>query len=241
MIIKTEGIVLQGIKYGDTSLVVRIFTRSHGVQSYLVQGVRKARARMHHNLFQPTTLVELVAYHKEQPGLQRIREITGAHPYHTLPLDILKTTIALFLAEVLTNTLRESDASPPMYDFVREALITLDDTTAPVANFHLVFLLQLSRYLGFAPRDNHDPRHPFFNLQEGLFQPTLTDPHFCLDEALSRQLLTLMHTSLPDSGHLPLTATDRRLLLNHLVDYYRYHLEGLRPLLSHQILENVLH
>lgn len=240
MITKTAGIVLHSIQYGETSLVVRIFTRQLGVQSYLVQGVRKARARMHHNLFQPLTLVDLVVYHKEQPGLHRIKEIQCARPYHSIPLDILKTTIVLFLAEVLHNTLKESDASPPMYDFVEEALCTLDEATGGVSDFHLVFMMQLSRFLGFFPRSNYDERHRFFNLQEGLFQTTFDDAQRCLDHDLSLHFNTLINTSQQQRGRLQLTTAHRRILLNRIIDYYRYHLEGLRELHSHQVLEHVL-
>ncbi len=241
MIIKTAGIVLHSIKYGETSLVVRIFTRQHGVQSYLVQGVRKAKARMHHNLFQPLTMVDLVVYHKEQSGLHRIKEIQCPEPYRSIPVDILKTTIVLFLAEVLTNTLKESDASPPMFDFVEQALRFLDRAAGKVSDFHLVFMLQLSRFLGFSPRNNYDERHRFFNLEEGFFQNTFHDPHKCLDQELSLHLHTLINTAHEEIETLAIHGPQRRILLNRIIDYYRYHLEGLREMHSHLILENVLH
>jgi DNA repair protein RecO (recombination protein O) len=241
MIEKTRGIVLHSIRYGDTSLVVRVFTRSHGMQSYLMQGVRKSKARIRQNLFQPLTRVEMVVYHKEHGGLQRIKEIHCPEPYHSIPYDIIKTSIAIFLAEMLTNALKEADSSPAMFDFVSHALENLDKATGRISEFHLVFMMQLTSFLGFFPASNFDDRNCYFNLKEGTFQAVYHGPEMCLDQEASRHFHQVVQAGFENLEQLHLSAAHRKNLLHNTIDYYRWHLEGLKTFRSHLVLESVLH
>ncbi len=240
MIEKTAGIILHSLKYSETSIIARVFTREAGLHSYLVPGVRKAKSRFKKNLFQSLSVVELVAYHKERGGLQRIKEISCPQPYDSLPYVITKTSIAVFLAEILNHALKNQEANIQLYDFIADSLKQLDQTSGNIANFHLVFLIRLSRYLGFNPRDNHDKHHRFFNIKEGLFQTRIDDPDYCLDERLSLVFLQVINTELPQQQDLNIIKDDRKLLLQKIIDYYRYHLEGMPEIKSHQVLETVL-
>lgn len=241
MIEKTQGIVLHSIKYGDTSLVVRVFTRSHGMQSYLVQGVRKSKARIRQNLFQPLTQVEMVVYHKEHGGLQRIKEIHCPKPYQSIPYDIVKTSIAIFLAEMLTHVLKEADSSPAMFGFVNQALEYLDSSTGRISEFHLVFMMQLTSHLGFSPASNFDSRNGYFNLKEGTFQAVYHGPEMCLDQEASRHFHEVAQSGFDELEQLRLSAPHRKNLLHNIIDYYRWHLEGLKTFKSHLVLESILH
>lgn len=241
MLEKTSGIVLHHLRYGETSVIARIFTREAGLQSFIVPGVRKARARIKQNVFQPLTLVDLVIYRKEHGGLHHIREISCPEPWQKIPYDISRTTIAIFLAEMLSGVLKESDPSAGMFDFVKESLTFLDHHQGRIVDFHLLFLLQLSGHLGFSPRSNYDAHHPFFNLQEGIFQNSYYGPELCLDQELSRQFYALSNCPLEALESLQLKADQRKVLLHRIIDYYRMHLEGLKELKSHLVLESVLH
>lgn len=232
---------MHSIRYGETSLIARIYTRQMGLQAYLVPGVRKARARVRHNLFQPLTPVDLVAYHKERGGLQRIREIHCPEPYGSIPYEVVKSAIALFLAEVMLQSLHESDPNAPLFDHITGALRFLDGHKGSVANFHLVFLLQYSRFMGFQPRNNHDDAHAFFNLREGLFQPVQEAGNDCLDREQSRLLHEVAMAGFEDLPDLHVPAPMRRVLLGKLLDYFRHHLSGVREIRSRQVLETVLH
>ncbi len=240
MIEKTAGIILHSIKYSETSIIARVYTREAGLQSYLVPGVRKARSRFKKNLFQPLSIVEVVAYHKERGGLQHLKEINCPQPYGSIPYAINKTSIAIFLAEILNHALKNQEANAQLFDFLAESLRQLDQTHESIANYHLVFLIRLSRYLGFKPRDNHDKQHRFFNIREGMFQHRSDDPEFCLSERLSLVFLEVINTETSQQHELHIIKEERRVLLQKIIDYYRYHLEGMPEIKSHSVLETVL-
>lgn len=240
MIEKTTGIILHSLKYSETSIIARAFTREAGLQSYLVPGVRKSRPRFKKNLFQPLSIVELVAYHKDRGGLQHIREISCAQPYDTIPYTMPKASIAMFLAEMLSHALKNQEANPPLFDFLAESLRHLDQTQESIASYHMVFLVQLSHYLGIKPRDNHDKHHLYFNIREGLFQNRFDDPDHCMNEKMSLLFLQLINAELSQQQELIFRKDERKLLLQKIIDYYRYHLEGLPEIKSHQVLETVL-
>ncbi len=151
MIRKTEGIVLNYIKYGDTSIITRIFTEELGYGSYIVNAVRSQRPKKNIGHFQPFSLIELVVYVKESRNLQRISELKGTCPLHHIHQDFIKTSITLFLTEVLSRLLEsEQSAYQDLYYYTRKSVISLDNLQTGVENFHLQFLLKIAPFLGFA-------------------------------------------------------------------------------------------
>lgn len=241
MIIKTPGIILHSFKYAETSIIARIYTRELGLQSYMVPGVRKSRAKIRQNLFQPLCILDLVVYHKEREGLHRIKEVSCPKPYSSIPYDIKKTSIAIFLAEIMQHALKSQEASPSLFDFLKESFYHLDGTKEKIADFHLVFLIQLSRHLGFQPRNNYDASHCFFNLQEGVFKQNPGHPDLCLDKILSKHFLEILNADLPVSDSLVIPGPIRKELLHKIIDYFGFHLAGMPEVRSHGILETVLH
>lgn len=240
MLHRTQGIVLHSFRYGETSIIARIFTRDLGLQSYLIPGVRKTRAAVRQNLFQPLTMVDLVVYHKERGGLQRIKEISCPDIYRHIPYDIMKSSIAIFLSEMLTKSLKERDPNTGMFDYISQALRFLDQTSGRVVDFHLVFLLHLSRFLGFQPRNNYDAQYCYFNLKEGLYQTLYSGGDDCLDQQLSHFFHQLNLVELNQLEDLHISGPVRRSLLQKTIDYYRWHLDGLQEVRSHFVLEMVL-
>ncbi len=241
MIATTTGIILHSFKYGETSIIARIYSSDLGLQSYLVPGVRKSKARIRQNLFQPLTIVNMVVYHKEKGGLQRIKEISCPTPFSTIPYNISKSSIALFLAEMLTHSIKSHESNPALFAYIHNAIRQLDLTDGRVADFHLVFLLQLTRFLGFQPRDNYDSLHCYFNLREGTFQREPGHREECLDQNLSQCFFRAANTGLHEADQLLIPKEQRKTLLDKTIDYYRFHLEGLGEVKSHHILEMVLH
>lgn len=240
MLEKTSGIVLHSFRYGETSIIARVFTRELGLQSYMIPGVRKTKAKIRQNLFQPLTLVDLVVYHKKRGGLQHIKEISCPSSYQSIPFDILKSSIAIFLSEMLTKSLKEQDPNPDMFDYISDALLFLDKTHQRVSDFHLVFLLRISQFLGFQPRNNYDHKHCFFNLMEGFFQQVYTSNAICLDKELSELFHQLNTIDLTEVGGIAISGTLRRTLLKKTIEYYQYHLDGIQEVRSHFVLEMVL-
>ncbi len=240
MIEKTSGIVLHSLRYGESSVIIKVFTRSRGLQSYLVSGVRKPKAKIPNNLFQPLTIIDIVAYHKEKGGLQHIKEVSCPRAHTSIPYDIMKSSIAMFLSEVLVKSIKEQDPNTGMYDFLTQALEMLDRTHEKVADFHLVFLIHLSRFLGFQPRNNFDRHHCFFNLREGLFQRHYEENTTCLNQELSLIIHQINTSELHHPEGLSISNEARRSLLKVTIDYYSYHLEGFQGIRSHLVLETVL-
>ncbi len=141
------------IPYKETSIIVKVYTESFGVQSYIENGVRSSKGRNKIALFQPLTLLDLVVYHKSQTSLQRISEIRCNVPFYNIPTDIKKTTLGIFVSEVLNLTLREHTENPSLFGFLWDALLFLENCKDQVENFHIYFLLELSAHLGFGIED----------------------------------------------------------------------------------------
>jgi DNA repair protein RecO (recombination protein O) len=241
MIHTTQGIVLHSFKYGDSGIIARILTPGLGLQSYLVQGARKSKSRIRASLFQPLTLLDMVVYHKEKSGLQRIREARCSHPFHTLTTDIRKTTLAIFICEMLINAFKHQEPQKEAFDFIFHAVQKLDMEEDNLAIFHMVFLLQLSKFLGFSPGKNYTDLKCFFNLKEGIYQSQYDNAILCLTREESNYFYKLSVTNLQDTSKLDIPAAMRKILLQKTIDFYRYHMEGFKEIKSHHILESVFH
>jgi len=144
MIIKTRGIVLKVTDYADSSVVTQIFTEELGLQSYIINGAKKPKAKIHINMLQPLHLLEIVAYVKENNSLQHIKEARQTPVFRQIPLDIVKSSLALFLNEVLYKVLKHQQPDAYLFHFIHESILWLDQTQQPVSNFHLCFLMKFS-------------------------------------------------------------------------------------------------
>lgn len=240
MLHKTRGIVLSTLSYSDTSVIAHVYTEQFGPQSYMINGARGKRAKIKANLLQPLSLIEMVVYHKEKSSLQRIREIRNSQPFTSIPYNILKTSIVIFINEVLYKAIREEEPNQRLFEFIYSSVQILDLEQENCANFHLSFLVQLSKYLGFLPQGKAGAETPYFDLQEGTFisQEPL-HPYF-LDQNLSSILEKLAEFDYTAAASIMLTNDQRRELLSKLILYYELHLPGLREINSHKILEEVI-
>jgi DNA repair protein RecO (recombination protein O) len=236
----TRGIVLRSLKYSESSLIVKIYTEAFGLQSYLIKGASGRKARLKPVFFQPLNLLDLVVYRKEKVSLQTIREARFASIYMTVPQDIRKSSVILFLDEVLNRALGEEESNQDLFGFLWNSLLMLDTTQDNVSHFHLLFLVKLTRYLGFFPRSNHSGANPFFNLTEGFFQPVFNAHEFCLDERMSTILAVLMKHPLDHPRVEGITVQERDEMLEKLIRYYQLHLPGFHGIRSHDILRSVL-
>ena len=156
MLHKTKGLVLRSVKYGETSLVVTIFTEMFGVQAYMVNGVRSATPKSPYrgNFFQPATLLDLVVYHNERHNLQRIKEFKWSHIYQDIYRNIHKNTVALFITEILQKCLKQPEPNPELYAFVEDVLLHLDAGSPVItANMPLYFLVHQAHFFGFMIQD----------------------------------------------------------------------------------------
>ncbi|WP_340066282.1 DNA repair protein RecO [Ascidiimonas aurantiaca] len=236
MIVSTKAIVLSAIKYGDTSLIVKCLTASSGIHSYLLKGVLKSKkGKLKAAYFQPLTQLEIVASHNNKASLQHLREARVYYTYTSVYADIKKGAIAFFIAEVLANAIHEEEANKIMYQFVETSLQWLD-THDETANFHMIFLIQLTRYLGFYP-DNSESSLPFFDLQEGAFTRRATSTGIGDNElVVFKQFLA---TSYDKGVQIPLRKAERSALLKTLLTFYQLHIHGFKKPRSITVLNEI--
>lgn len=239
MISKTRGIVLHRIRYSESSIIAKIYTEQFGLCSCLAQGARKKKSSAKANLLQPLSLIELVMYHKETSGLQKVKELKGGDTLFSVQSDMAKTAIALFLSEMLARSLREETPNKPLFDFLYESVKTLDAVENP-ASFHLLFLVKLSKFLGFYPHGEFSDEKMFFNLPEGIFVSEKPHHLHYLDPEFSVLLRHLMSLDFDQLKNFSVDGKKRKILLEKIIDYYRLHLAGFHEIKSHGVLETVL-
>ena len=238
-LVSTKLIVLSSIKYSDTSLIVRCYTASDGLRTYFLKGIltrKKGKLKKAH--FQPLMQLEVVASHSDKDSLDFIREVKIDYAYKTLYTDVYKQTLVYFISEFLTNALREEIYNEGLYDYIALNLQRLDHLTQ-YANFHFVFLLNLSQFLGFYP-DTKNIAYPYFNLEQGVFEQRIN-----LDNCLAnKELLVfkkLLGINFDTLNTVQFSTEEKQLLITVLIRYFTVHLTTFKKLKSVAILHEVLH
>ena len=221
---KTEGIVLHGIKYGDSGRIVTVYTEAFGRTSFLLQGVHGKKSSNKANLLQPLFLLELEVDHRQGRELQRARELKICHPYQSVPYDVIKSSQAIFLAEVLYKVLREEEARTELFQFLNHSFQIFDLIKEGSANFHLAFLIQLSRYMGFSPTNNFSEERIFFDMASGSFERDKPVHPYLMEADESRILSQLTNLSYQEIGLVNLTSNIRNRMQLKIIDYFSIHL-----------------
>ena len=236
MIQKTQALVLHHIKYSDTSIIMHAYTEAHGRISFMVQGVRKKNSPMKIGLFQPLFILDLEVDYKQKRQLQKIREARNAHPFQSIPHDFRKTSMALFIAELLYKTLREEEPNPDLFHFLVNHLLVFDLKEKGLANFHLFFMTHLTKYLGFFPHNNFDASNLYFDCHKGYFIPFKPHHNHFLEKPESEFFHTLLQHAPRQHEELTIPKTSRLKLLHALVDFYTLHNPGMGHINSFEIL-----
>lgn len=229
MLYKTKGIVLSYIKYRETSIIVKIYTELFGLQTYIVNGIRSAKSRQKMALFQPLTQLDLVVYRKHNADINRISEYKCAAHYTTIPFDIKKATLAIFLTEILNKALKEESEDPELFHFINDSLFVLDHIDQNFESFHIQFMCRLSTYLGFS----------ILSAEEVFSQVHLHVNHKALAVYEKQLLDSLINVSYQDA---PISkGAVRRDLLEILIKFYRLHIASFGEIRSLSILAEILH
>jgi DNA repair protein RecO (recombination protein O) len=240
MLQNTRGIVFQQFKYSESSLIVKIYTEHYGLQSYIVKGVRRNRAKIKPAFFQPLNLLDMVVYHREGKTLNHISEVKIAFPFHRIPVDFTKRSMLFFLNELVYRSIREEIPNPSLFEWLFQAITWLDLSEDNIVNYHLVFMVQLSRFLGFYPKKSIEKKTEFFDLREGQFLNRMPEhPHFIKGKNVEL-LEKLQGSTFETSGKLAIGNSERRLLLETLVNYYKLHLPGFGEMKSLEVLKSVM-
>jgi DNA repair protein RecO (recombination protein O) len=236
MLFHTQGIVIKYSKFSETSVIARIFTRHHGMVSFMVNGVRTKKPSIKASLLQPLTLLDMVVYHKQNANFQRIKELKPIQVFSSIPFDLKKSAVALFTAEVLYRTIKEEEANDHLFRFIQQGVLTLENTTNSVANFPLFFLIQISAYLGFFPQDNYSAETPYFNLREGIYETAAKAGQDNMEIAESELLSRACKLELKNFHTIQISIKQRREIMNKILQYFRLHVENFHLLNSYTIL-----
>jgi len=226
MQVSTRALVFSSLKYAEADLIVTCFTEDYGLKSYLLRGVLKSkRGKLRASLFQPLTLLQLEAFHKDKGTLERISEAKILRPYETLHTEVVKSSVVLFLAEMLKNSIQEEEANPLLFEYIVHALHWLDVHDS-IANFPLLFLSQLTTHLGFYP-DTSEIHKPYFNLLEGNFQKEPIGDYCVAGEAVET-LKGFFGINFDALEQKKTTKKQRLEALNLILTYYHLHLQAFR-------------
>jgi len=238
MQVKTSGIILHSLKYTDSTTIITVYTRQFGKVTYMVRGVNKKRSVNPAAILQPLSLVEMDVYHTPGKNIQRLKEMRMEHPFSGIPFDPVKNALALFISEVLFRTLRQTEPDDSLYLFIENSILQLDCTVKGISNFHLVFLLKLTRYLGFEPNQD-DAQVNYFDLMNGVFlkeKPLHT--HFTLPE-VSSDFIRVLNADYSNMHNMAFTRARRAGLIQSIVEYYQLHIPDFHGLHSLSVLQSL--
>lgn len=239
MLIKIKAIVLHCLAYSDTTNIVHLYTEDFGRVSYLATKSKSKKSNLRSAFFMPLSLVEIEAEHKNNRGLQRIKEIRSIYSFTGIPYDSTKSAVSLFLAEVLYRSLRETEKNTALFDYLLRSIQYLDLCDKGLANFHLVFLIKLTRYLGFYPNVEEQQAHWYFDLQGGSFTPTRPLHNAWLSPEEATGFAVLMRMNFENMQAFQFERHQRVEILRQMLNYYRMHLTDFPSIKSLSVLQEL--
>lgn len=232
MTIKTQGIVLNNIKFADNKRIISIFTKSSGKKSFLVYNSKQKKYNT--NYFQPLSILNLEFFGKANQNLLNIKEASIFIPFTTVHTSIAKSSIVFFLTEIINKLIDNDFIDEPLFDYILNSLIFFDNSTE-IANFHLAFMTDLMHYFGIMPQLNYSEKLKYFDIANGIFTDNY-DKDLCFDKLQSAKFFQLCRTGLIHSSEIVLTKDERQMLISKIISYYSYHYKQISDLKSPAVL-----
>jgi DNA repair protein RecO (recombination protein O) len=239
MVEKTRGIILHQIKYTDSGIIAQIYTRKFGRLSFLIRGMRNRKAGKHNILFQPMFILDMEIQHKDTREIQVLKEFSVAFTPFNIYSDIRKSSVAIFLGEILTSVLREESPHEDLFNFIEDSITYFENCSEGFANFHIAFLSGLSSYLGFEPALRVDNDHSYFDMSDGSFVQGRPMHNNYASKEISDILANFFSSSYESAGQIVLNGALRNEVLETIVKYYSLHLPGLKRIKSLEVLKEV--
>ncbi len=222
MIIKTKAIVIYSTKYSENSVIIHTYTEKHGRMGYIIHGKNSKKTVLRSALYQPLSVLEIETEYNPKKNIQKIKESRIVIPFQSIPFDPGKNALALFMSELLYRTLKEPLTDEYLYSFLSDAIFFLDSTTKSIGNFHLVFMLQLSKYLGFFPAQETIVENKYFDLYNGVFIENQAI-YPCLNLSESKLLTILLTLNFNNMSQHVFSKKEKYSLLKSLNEYYKIH------------------
>ena len=237
MLTKTQAIVLHAIKYGETRLIVDMFTKVFGRQAFIVSIPKTPKGKVKKQFFQPLTILEIETDIRPRQQLQKLHDVRLAAPFASIPFEPDKLAISLFVAEFLYYALRSEQRNELLYEYLENSIVWLDGQQSSFANFHLVFLLRLTRFLGFYPNLDHYKDGDYFDLRESVFMPMPPVHRDFLHPEEAQKVQLMMRMDFPTMHLFRMSHQERNRLLEVSLKYYRLHLPDFPEMKSIEVLQ----
>lgn len=235
----TRGIVFHKVKYGESSMILKILTEEYGLQSFMVKGAMGKSSKLKMSYFQPLSLIELEMLYRQGQNLQHLREVRMAHTWQHIPFSIEKQSILMFLNEMIYRSIQQEHPDKELFGWLFNTLVWFDLEKDSYINFHLVFLIQLSRFLGFFPKGAAEKNRDFFDIQEGAFTHSKPGHSYFLEPETTEKLRQIIRTGLDSIGNLKMNNKTRSVMLDALVFYYQLHLPEMGKIKSLEVLRTM--
>ncbi len=239
MLYKSRAIVLHAIHYGDTSLIVHLYTEKFGRQVFFIKGAKSKKSAFRSGLFFPLNILELEAYYRESSSMQKLKEAINQPIYTTIHTNPIKSAIAIFLAEILFRVLHSEHENARLFEFLYQSFIQFDHLSDHISDFHLLFLIQLLHFEGFFPTNNFSDSNNCFSIQLGRFVSQSEATEIDMTGNLAKLFSMLLQFKNYEVSELKMNNITRRELLNKIIDYYHFHLPLMGQLRSLSVLNEV--
>lgn len=238
MLVKTQAILLHHVRYSDNSLIARFYTRDYGRMSVMVRGLSSRKGGNKFAYFQALNIFNIELYHNDNREIQNLKELSLSFIPKKIPSDITRSSVAMFMSEILYSVIREEDPNRMLYDFIESSVITLDEMEMGLSNFHLWFLVAFTAYAGIGPSST-DLEDCFFDMLSGKFTSIHPMHPDCMEPHAAAVLNRLLQITPADLGTLRLTGEDRSEMLTMMLRYYALHLTGIKQIHSLNVLREI--
>ncbi|MBN1251071.1 MAG: DNA repair protein RecO [Bacteroidales bacterium] len=239
MLEQTRGIFLKQTKYSDSQIIAEIFTEKFGKQAFILRHSSKSKTLPKKNILQPLFLLDLQVYYKQNREIQRIKEISHNPVLSDLPFNISKTSIAIFVSEILYKVIKEEEENSHLFEFLYNSILLLDNIESGIGNYHIIFLYELCKFLGFYPKNNFSSEKKFFNLIEGKFYSIQADSRYYLDEETSKLISILHSKGFSNIENFSFSKNQKKTILDSIIEYYKFHIPNMGKIKSLEILQEI--
>lgn len=239
MLTKTRAIVLHSMKYGEDKTIVDMLTADFGRVSFVCRLPKTQKGKLKKQLFQPLTMLFIEFDHRQGGGLQRLRDVQMSQPFTSIPFDPVKLSISLFVAEFLLYATRGEQQNEALFQYVENGILWLDGQSRSFANFHLVFMMRLSRFIGFFPNLDDYHKGDCFDLRNGTFVAVRPSHADVVEPAEAERINTLMRMGFESMHLFQMNRHERNRIAEFILTYYRLHVPNFPELKSIEILKEL--
>lgn len=228
-----QGILLKRFNYSETSLILHFYTLEDGFSAYIFQGGKKKKG----NLLQALSIVEISSYKRKDSDLGKITEVNLAYTPQSLPFNPIKSSIAFFIAEVLSSVFYNSDQDTKVYNFLVHEIKWIDNSDT-LTNYPIWFMLKLAEKIGIGIQVEH-PKGQIFDLQEGKISNTPPVDHYFVKNETIPILIELLTSEKTELLSFQIKKSYRRQILDSLIDYYRIHINNFKKPKTIDVLQAI--